>query len=303
MKRVILSFFRSLGYDVVKTKNNKSKVSGTGTMRIGNYMLLIPDNYSLADIMRSYPFYSINLSHLSIFLNSKTPSFKIIDVGANIGDSVALIRSKINCPILCFEGTDQFYELLQKNTKEIPEVYTEHVFLGENIGDYIHGESVIVNNTATINSGSNKRQLKISSIDAYLAINSLFADARLLKIDTDGFDLKIINGAWNFINKVKPVIFFEYDYDLFSKNQDNGFALFQKFNVNGYEKAIVYDNYGRLLIQIETSDTKTIQFLTNYIKHKEHSVISYYDIIIYHNTDNALMDEFIKNEIAFQDNI
>src|SRR5262245_60410796 len=39
----------------------------------------------------------------------------IIDIGANIGDSLALIARHCNLNVLCVEGSDFFYEYLREN--------------------------------------------------------------------------------------------------------------------------------------------------------------------------------------------
>ncbi len=49
-------------------------------------------------------------------LHMKYPDLTFIDIGANVGDTVVLLRALgAGSPILCIEGDDRFFAILSKN--------------------------------------------------------------------------------------------------------------------------------------------------------------------------------------------
>ncbi len=56
----------------------------------------------------------------------------MIDIGANIGDSVAVIRNLVQCPILCIEGDSQFVNIPEKNIQVWDAISLDPVYIGSN---------------------------------------------------------------------------------------------------------------------------------------------------------------------------
>jgi hypothetical protein len=70
-------------------------------------------------ILKDYPQYSQNLGWVIKKMHQKYADLKVIDVGANIGDSAVLIKDIADVPILCIEGNPKFLDLLKLNTTAI----------------------------------------------------------------------------------------------------------------------------------------------------------------------------------------
>src|SRR5439155_22784770 len=51
------------------------------------------------------------------------------DVGANVGDTAAAIRAHSDVPILCVEGDDRFFALLERNAPALAPIELEHAFV------------------------------------------------------------------------------------------------------------------------------------------------------------------------------
>ena len=58
--------------------------------------------------MMAYPQYSQNLPRLVGLVASKYPRPGLIDVGANIGDTVRFVRAVDDTPVLCIEGNEDY---------------------------------------------------------------------------------------------------------------------------------------------------------------------------------------------------
>src|SRR5271166_5414436 len=83
--------------------------------RLGEMTLLLPLSHELPLYRRDLPQYSMNLGRIVAAVQAKYGNLTMIDVGANVGDSVAVVRAHADAVILCVEGEDQFFELLEVN--------------------------------------------------------------------------------------------------------------------------------------------------------------------------------------------
>ena len=83
--------------------------------------------------------------------------------------------------------------------------------------------------------------ISIQTLDDLLKDYPKFRHSKILKIDTDGFDLKILRGADNFLSEAKPVLFFEYSPFLLSQQQEDGLSIFPYLQSKGYKNLLIYD--------------------------------------------------------------
>src|SRR3954471_1647744 len=68
---------------------------------------------------------------LAAWIEDSDAEFGIIDLGANCGDTAALMRSYDKLPILCMEGDRKLYALSQKNSGQLPDITFANVYVGE----------------------------------------------------------------------------------------------------------------------------------------------------------------------------
>jgi hypothetical protein len=66
----------------------------------------------------------------------------------------------------------------------------------------------------------------------------------LLKIDTDGFDLKILATASRYLARQRPVLFIEFDPYFIEKSGDSPQSLRELLIPAGYGPALIYDHLG-----------------------------------------------------------
>ncbi len=261
---------------------------------IKGHQIKLPLSHALPLVLQYYPDYASNLARLASCVYDKYPDLKIIDIGANIGDSVFIIRNKVFCPILCIEGDTVFFEILQKNTATCKDVVIEQIFIGEN-DISTNKKLVIVSGTAhfTDSSNTNTEFKKLSTV---LTEKPQFAQAKLLKIDTDGFDLAIIRGSADFIQIAKPILFFEYD-PFFLKNQkEDGILIFSFLQKLGYHSIVIYDNFGRYLISLPLTETNKIADMHGYLLNRLGDY--YYDICAVQAEDLEIIQQLRGIELS-----
>lgn len=234
--------------------------------------------------LRTFPEYDTVLIRVSRFIAPKHDRpLKIIDIGANIGDTFSVLDQEINAEFLCIEGNANFYSLLVRNTRKNSNVVPIQAFLG----DHAHeGETTFQqqqHGTCYLGAENQKRtspanRVQIFTLDQILEKYPHFRNSQILKIDTDGFDCKVLGGATNFIAKAAPVIFFEFCPKYLLPQKEDPLSIFTHLRSQGYRQAIFYDNTGFPIIELPTDAKKQIDSLVNY------SLISdkvFFDVLLF----------------------
>ncbi|MBC8051749.1 MAG: FkbM family methyltransferase [Sphingobacteriaceae bacterium] len=263
---------------------------------VDRFTLIAPIEHKLESYLNWFKYYSRNLPRIAGYIEKKYPSYTIIDIGANIGDSVALFRSVgINQQIYAVEGEPSFYKLLLSNIEQFENVHPFQCFLGEESGD----EQMVMKTEEGTSQllRSETGGIKMLKLDDFINQN-INTEVKLVKIDTDGFDLKIIRGGFEAIARLKPVLFFEYDSEYLNEHGDDGIKIFEQLAGLGYNQILYYDNFGKFLIAITTKDSMMIEQLYCYINKKE-GAFHYYDLCVFHQDDDDLARDVIQKEMAF----
>jgi len=133
-------------------------------------------------------------------------AIKVIDVGANVGDTAVALLVSGASRVLCIEGHEPYLRYLEANVGDFGDrAIIEPSFVSDEMrlvsASAIHG-------TATIRLDPSGSPTK--SFDAVLRSHPSFDDADLLKIDTDGYDLAVLRSARDWIKSRRPACFFEF---------------------------------------------------------------------------------------------
>jgi FkbM family methyltransferase len=265
-------------------------------VRVENYLLWANGEHVIERLLTSHQYYSRNLARLAKYIERKYTTYSIIDVGANIGDTAALVRSAgVNQHIYSIEGEPTYFKMLQTNLEQFENVSAFEAFLGEKDETQTIATEVSLG-TARLSQQSN-RQIKVQKLSSLVETNHI-TNIKLLKTDTDGFDLKILRGSFDLLSRDKPVLFFEYDATYLEEQGEHGTAIFEQLQQLGYNKVMYYDNFGKLLICITTNDTTQVNQLYNYMR-KQEGAFPYYDVAVFHQQDNQLADWIIEQETEF----
>ena len=237
-------------------------------------------SHDLAFNIKNYPSYNQNLGEVAAIMAKKYPNMRIIDVGANVGDSVAIIQHKINAEFLCIEGNPKFIPLLKENQKNLGNIEIEQCFVGEETS-----KAKPVNNLGTAYLEKDEDGIDIKTISSVIENHPNFKFTKLIKIDTDGFDNKIIRGAKAFLLESKAAIFFEYDPFYLAKQQEKGTDIFEFLVGLGYAKFVIFNNFG---IYLTTLSAKEIHHFINFHHYFNKDGSVYMDIWAIHEEDHEM---------------
>lgn len=250
--------------------------------------LKLPISHDLPLNKSQFPEYDMAIGRIPSYLKEKYFNFQAIDIGANIGDTTIIIKHYIDIPILCIEADKYYYLLLKQNTSKLKDVVHENCFVGESSSSQFQ----FVNYTGSgrlVQNDKSKTKILFSSLNEIVSRHPGFNNVKYLKIDTDGFDCKIIRSNVNFLQKNRPVIFFEYDPYLLNLNGDDGLSIFNILNELGYDKLIIYHNTGEFLISLSVKETTSLKELNLFYSGRKSEI--YMDICVFHSDDNDIVEK------------
>lgn len=162
-------------------------------------------------------------AHLT-FENIKIADPVILDVGANIGTYATWIaKAYPKAKIYCFEPQRIVFQMLCGNLaiNNIENVYAYNYAFGNknSIIEFNEPDYGSLNNFGSfsliqksVNTTANKYQVDLYTLDNFVKKYNL-SQVDFIKIDCEGMDLQILEGALNVIKEFKPNILIEYKTD------------------------------------------------------------------------------------------
>ena len=166
----------------------------------------------------------------------------VADIGAAVGDGVFFLLS--NLPgafekIICIDGDKEFFNYLLQNTKYFSFVTAKQTVLADKSGE--------IKSLKRIHAGTASAQgdqlVQTTTLDKLFEENN-FPAPDIIKIDTDGFDGKVLSGAQNILLKHKPAVIFEW-HPIHIKDTGNDFyTAFTCLDATGYSQFVFFNKYG-----------------------------------------------------------
>jgi len=260
--------------------------------RLEKLTLILPLSHELPFYRRNLPQYALNLGMIAEIAHGKYRNLTMIDVGANVGDSVAIVRAHTHVPILCVEGEDRFFRLLEANTRDLFDIELEHAFLGAD-GDQasaVHLER----GTARIELGAGSTRLPLRTLTEVISRHPRFARTKFLKLDAEGFDCKIICCESQFLARNKPLLFFEYHPPLCAAAGYDPFPVFMRLFEVGYSIVMIYENTGRYLLRVESWQWTVLEDIHQYFA----KIGGFCDVVAFHAEDADVAEAVRQSEIA-----
>ena len=230
-----------------------------------------------------------DLVNIDEIIKNKIPSNSIIfDVGGNKGQSIQKFINILKNPTIhSFEPSVKDYEFMKKNYGMKKKIYLNNYALGEKIENKKFNLTLetatssfnqINRNTKWLKHLTKKHNInnneyiisndkvKINTLDNYLIKNEI-TNIDLLKIDTQGYEDKVLEGSLNSIknNKIGAIlteIMFDDVYDKY-------------FSFSEIEKYLTKENYR--MVAIELSNNNLFSGLTFaadvlYLNRKHHRI-------------------------------
>jgi len=218
----------------------------------------LPWSHRLPEYAKAYPGYGQNLVALAKAIGeAEFPArFSVIDVGANVGDSALQIPNVVDVDVVCVDGDPYWLPFLRDNTVREPRVRIVHSMLlpsTENgVGGFIARREG--GTTRFVPSGG-ARTTPTTTAESLRAALPGIAPIRLIKSDTDAFDVPLVPGLAHVYSDSQPVLFFEFDPPLARETGDPGpERIWSELIELGYDQCVVWNNFGELLGSWSTAE-------------------------------------------------
>jgi FkbM family methyltransferase len=262
--------------------------------------LLLPLVHSLPFLRRTFPKYSSNLVRIAKKVKQKYSGLSFIDIGANVGDTVAILRNEEDFPILCVEGNEEIFAFLKANSSQWKEIYLEKTFVSTVTQDMSYRYISHDGSGHIKDDRESGVQTKVRTLSDILIEYPLFTHAKMVKIDTDGMDCQIIRSELDFFHSIKPILFFEYDpYWQRELRDTEGYKVFQSLRDIGYSNVIFYEESGEYLLSAELENAPLIEDVHNFYSSLGLRQRRYCDICAFHDEDKDIFEQIRADEIVF----
>jgi FkbM family methyltransferase len=235
------------------------------------------------------------LGALVPLLLDKYPDATAIDIGANVGDTAALLCREQTIPVLCIEGHPRFLPYLRRNLERLPGgIEIAECLVGARAGTIPvagftahHGTAMVDAAGAAAAAGPG---VPVRLLAEVLREHPRFLAARLLKTDTDGSDFEILQSSLDVIARARPVLYFEYDPTLRADGARAARETIAALVRAGYRSFLVQDNFGHLQQRIDGDAEERFAGLDHYLFSNLYfgRQIYYYDVCAFSGDDEDL---------------
>ena len=264
-----------------------------------NKKLKIPLSHAAPEYLNIFKFYDRLPSRMSNFFVKQNIDIICIDIGANIGDSIAYFdfHKKKSSRFLAIEPNTKFFDYLKYNWGSDERVSSLKIACSSE-NRTINASFDEKNGTANIDKNSHGEEIKETSLDTLISENIIFKKTNIIKIDTDGFDFDVIKGASRIIANNKPMVLFELFTINNKKYSEELKNIINLFKGNGYSSTLIYDNLGNFMGKYDLNNIFSIyklifyQLTRNYFFCYDFLMISDDDFNRFYSSE---MDFFIEN--------
>jgi len=255
--------------------------------------LAVPLSHDFAWNRGLFPGYTDNLHRVAAFLRARDGAVGFIDVGANIGDTYLLTRPAPGDRALLVEGAAHYFGLLVRNVGRDPGVTCVRALLSDREsaaagGIVYEGGNARIDPTVGGDSA-------FETLDGVLARHPGSVTPTLIKVDVEGYDVRVLRGARGLLSTHAPVVMFEHHPRLIDAIGDDPAVVFADLAALGYGTLLVYDNFGALLGTLEPRDLEGIARLIETARRRDGY---YHDLIAFPERRAADRKAFLAAECA-----
>lgn len=204
-------------------------------------MKILPNNIAVLEKDTHISVWVQELGTLAIAETMLTP-FKqyipeegtVIDIGASIGDHTVTYAQWVGKDgmVAAFEPNPKAYACLQHNTKDLPQVLPVKSGLSDTDGKAVLIE--LDNSGATyLTCGKSKIKVPVTTLDSYE-----FKSVDFIKIDVEGYEVKVLEGSRKTIEESRPVMLIEVNRQALERAGASAERLFEVLAELGYSMEI-----------------------------------------------------------------
>jgi glycosyltransferase involved in cell wall biosynthesis len=238
-----------------------------------------PPDHQLQSFRAVHPLYDRRLPALARIISDRAPNAAFIDVGANIGDTIALARlAGARMPVIAIDASLTYCKYLWVNVKQSPSLFGNVRLVWGYVGaDGAPGEVALSAGTAGPAGGGVGLVERAPGVR--LARLAKGRDVTLVKTDTDGFDQEIIEAELAFLKSQGPILWLEAQ-TMSGADEAKWRTLLHSMAAQ-WNKIILFDNFGRAIAAGETSELadRAVDLMASARRQREqpeHQVTLYY---------------------------
>lgn len=269
--------------------------------RLGRTTLVMPADHRLDEFRRHWPRLQMPIGDLAEAIGRKYHGFRAIDIGANVGDTAAVMCTHADVPILCIEGNPAFLPYLEENARRIgPQIAIERAFIGESAGAQalaVHADNA---GSAWLAPSEDGSAITLRTFDEILRDHPQFIRAKLVKLDIDGFDFRIIRGAADVFQALKPILFYESAPLDTATGSGDALDCFKLLSSIGYERFLLWDGFGHYLIHLTSAEFDKFVDLTFYLVSNRMfgPAVYHFDVCAFPAADTDLCETVREQQLA-----
>lgn len=215
-------------------------------MSVRNMRLIMPLSHAFPLYAHDDPEYDTAVVRLVESVVRVRGHCAVVDVGANVGYTARSLLGVPGTSVLCIEGNETLGRFISTNLQGFEGRYT---WLSAYAGDptaRMRARSVMRAGTASLLESETASEISFVSLTQAVACTG-FGTPDFVKIDTDGYDTKILGAELSFLAEHRPVLFFEFDPKLFGQNDPEGSSIVDRLAALGYRHGFAFSNHGGLL--------------------------------------------------------
>lgn len=275
--------------------------NGVPVINLGQFQVKAPIEGPLYQCYIDNPQYNAEIGRIAALTYSRYPDMIAIDVGANIGDTAAILRGACPSPIICVEGDPAIGDILAENVAPLGEVRIVRAFLGERREE----RPMIVAKEGWNSTLMPARDGAPGTIVPFLTLDEVIPDeergrVKVLKIDTEGHEGHVLRGARRTLCEARPVVLFEHNRDALSTIGADGTDVFAGLRDLGYRTLLFWDSGGRFLLRTSLESMDVVEDLHEYVAFEGRCLggIYYLDACAFHADDDDLAERCLAIERA-----
>ncbi len=165
------------------------------------------------------------------------PGFRVLDIGANVGAHSLLMASIVGSSgeVHAFEPTDYAFGKLEKNKSlnNLNSLFLHKLALSD---ENLENQPISYKSSwPTFGVAENVvSKVDFICLDDWVEINSV-GKIDLIKLDVDGNEFRVLNGAKGILKKFRPLILMEVWGPNFAKHDQNPFFLLDQLGYKFFE--------------------------------------------------------------------
>ncbi len=264
-----------------------------------------PPDHQLQAFRAVHPLYDRRLPALARLVSDHAPDESFVDVGANIGDTIALARlAGATMPVIAVDASVTYCKYLWANLKQSPGLFGDVRFVWGYVGAAGASGQVALGAGTASSVGATSAQMERAP-GVRLAALADDRDVSLVKTDTDGFDQDIIETELEFLRTKAPILWMETQTETAADE-----AKWRKLIVSmaaEWPKMILFDNFGFAIAAGDTSELAdhTVDLMAYARRQRERPnyrpTFYYLDIALFPERFEQVFDEFRQSLPEMQD--